>query len=143
MSNQTFKEGDNVFHAAYGWGKVMSIDEEDKLECPVEVEFYNWGCETFTDDGRTMPGYPMVLSFTEYTLEGFSQKRPEPLPEIGQIVWVRDREYDNWMITYFRRFNNESTSRYGCNPRNSSDSMSIYYYGYLTTKNPYANENNN
>jgi hypothetical protein len=48
-------------------------------------------------------------------------------------------EYDNWMITYFRRFA-DGTLRYGCNPRNSADSMSISYYRHLTTKNPYEND---
>jgi hypothetical protein len=138
MSNQTFKEGDNVFHAAYGWGKVMSIDEEDKLECPVEVEFYNWGCETFTDDGRTMPGYPMVLSFTAYTLEGFSQERPEELPTKGQIVWVRDWEGQSWFIAHYVQ---KSKDGYYVT---HGDPLSIHLngstYRYLTTKNPYANE---
>lgn len=138
MSNQTFKEGDNVFHAAYGWGKVMSIDEEDKLECPVEVEFYNWGCETFTDDGRTMPGYPMVLSFTEYTLEGFSLERPEVMPKKGDVVWVRDG-HDLWKVSMFLEYDtNEPDGPYIVSPNMIEGDHECYRY--LTTINPYTNE---
>lgn len=133
MSNQTFKKGDNVFHAAYGWGKVMGIYEE--LECPVEVEFYNWGCETFTDDGRTMPGYPMVLSFTEYTLEGFSLERPEEMPTKGDIVWVREYGASDWRVSHFfgKVGDKYLASIFGIEEFAST-------WPQMTTKNPHANE---
>lgn len=76
MTKQTFKKGDQVFHAAYGWGKVMDINTGVE-NMPVEVEFLNWDCDLFTEDGRTAPGMPLVLSFTEYSYEGFSLIRPE------------------------------------------------------------------
>jgi hypothetical protein len=138
MNNQTFKKGDNVFHAAYGWGKVMSIDEEEKLECPVEVEFYNWGCETFTDEGRTMPGYPMVLSFTEYTLEGFSLERPEEMPNKGDIVWVRDGKKFNWEVYHFLKHIPNATYPYMVAQDCNEDNFEAFKY--LTTINPYKNE---
>jgi hypothetical protein len=135
MSNQTFKEGDNVFHAAYGWGKVMSIDEEDKLECPVEVEFYNWGCETFTDDGRTMPGYPMVLSFTEYTLEGFSLERPEEAPKLGDIVWGKGFHNTEWSIGHYLGKQHASYKI-----SSTPNALSYWLANKITTINPYTNE---
>lgn len=136
MSNQTFKKGDKVFHAAYGWGKVMDIYEE--LECPVEVHFNDWGYETFTEEGRTYPGYPMVLSFTEYTLEGFSLERIEKRPNRGDIVWVRDFIDENWEIKHFLDYyGNQSL------PYIASKDMTIQKsdsYKFLTTINPYTNE---
>jgi hypothetical protein len=138
---QIFKEGDKVFDIRYGWGLVVSVNMLTN-DWPVEVVFNGKEelLDEYTFDGRAFINYPPTLSFTEYTLEGFSQERPEPLPKPGDIVWVRDTCYDSWMITYFRKFNNDATKTYGCNPRNSADSLSIYYYKYLTTKNPYANE---
>jgi hypothetical protein len=124
--DEIFKKGDRAYHYLYKWGTIRNANKSF-----ASIDF----------DGI---GYAMCdvdpLSFTEYTLEGFSQERPEPLPNPGDIVWVRDNEYDNWMITYFRKFNANVILRYGCNPRNSADSMSIYYYKYLTTKNPYEND---
>jgi hypothetical protein len=75
MKNSVFKKGDEVFHSAYGWGKVMDINTGIE-GLPIEVEFLNWDCELFTEDGRTAPGMPLVLSFTEYSYEGFSLNRP-------------------------------------------------------------------
>lgn len=77
MNKQTFEKGDHVFHSAYGWGKVMDITNDYNPELPIEVEFLNWGCELFTEDGRTALGFPLVLSFTEYSYVGFSLVRPE------------------------------------------------------------------
>jgi hypothetical protein len=127
-----FKEGDKVYLYTLGWGTIIELNSFF-----IVIKF------DITDDNRHIGGGLIdLISFTEYTLEGFSQERPEELPKPGDIVWVRDMEYDNWMITYFRRFNSfdDAKLRYGCNPRNSADSTSIYYYKYLTTKNPYANE---
>jgi hypothetical protein len=136
-----FKKGDKVFclHLG-GWGEVYKEEKVEHTPFTIRCSF-PVGRASFTWDGRFYETAPPTLSFTEYTLEGFSQEQPEPLPNPGDIVWVRDMEYDNWMITYFRRFNSfdDAKSRYGCNPRNSADSTSIYYYKYLTTENPYAN----
>lgn len=41
------------------------------------------------------------------------------------------------MITYFRRFSVYGPLKYGTNARNSDDIEQIYYYRFLTTKNPY------
>lgn len=127
-----FKVGDRVFHIQNGWGTIVYSPRDEYYL----VDF---------DDNSTQFWYSKsnnkVLSFTEYTLEGFSQERPEELPKKGDIVWVRDREYDNWMITYFMRIGNGEL-KYGTNPRKSDDSAHTYYYRYLRTTNPYANEHN-
>lgn len=126
---QAFKVGDKVFNIQYGWGVISDIYSE-----MIIVKFNGIQYGFLNVNNKT-------LSFTEYTLEGFSQERPDDLPKKGDIVWVRDREYDNWMITYFMKLGGGEL-RYGTNPRNSDDSAHTYYYRFLTTTNPYANEHN-
>lgn len=125
-----FKKGDRVFDYTYGWGIV---DDNDDLT--IRVKFDSISNNTVLFWGILLK----TLSFTEYTLNGFSQEQPKDIPKPGDMVWVKDNEWDNWMITYFRRFSSYGPLKYGTNPRNSDDSMSIYYYRYLTTKNPYEN----
>jgi hypothetical protein len=134
-----FKQGDKVFDAMFGWGFVHEVGDLSGTPFPVRCHF-NKFYTSYTYEGELYSDAAPTLSFTEYTLEGFSQERPEPLPKPGDIVWVRDTEYDSWMITYFRRFSTDAKLRYGTNSKNSDDSQYIYYYKYLTTKNPYANE---
>ena len=72
-----FKVGDRVFNYQYGWG---TINEE--LTKFILVLFDN--CKSvsipFAKDGKeTSRSERPTLSFTEYTLEGFSQERPRPL----------------------------------------------------------------
>jgi hypothetical protein len=134
-----FKEGDRVFDIKYGWGVVSSVNIRTR-DWPIEVLFD--GEEELTDqysfDGRAFLNYPPTLSFTEYTLNGFSQERPEPLPKKGQIVWVRDWEGQSWSIAHYVQ---KSKDGYYVTHR---DPLSIHLngstYRYLTTKNPYANE---
>ena len=83
-----FKKGDKVYDYAYGWGEVcehscgelsVCVDFED-----VEIGYHSKGCLEI--------GFKPTLSFTEYTLEGFSQVRPkEPLPfKVGDVCYVCD-----------------------------------------------------
>lgn len=94
-----FKKGDKVFAHIFGWGKVIYVDNKD--EFGVGVKFDGEREESFTYDGRYYLREPKILSFTEYTLEGFSQERPEELPKKGQIVWVRDEFPSIWRIGHF------------------------------------------
>lgn len=135
MSKQTFKIGDEVFHSAYGWGMVTSITNED---CPVEVDFYNFGCEWFTEEGRTLPGFPLVLSFTEYSYEGFSLEKPEKMPTIGQIVWVRNDKDDRYDIYHFIHY--IKNAKYPYIVSSDNDEENIVSFKFLTTYNPYAND---
>ena len=92
-----FKVNDDVYDIHYGWGKVFAIKDNGSTS-PIIVTFKDLDEEfecLYTSDGRTELGYSQVLSFTEYTLKGFSQKRPEELPKPGDIVWVKDKEYDH------------------------------------------------
>ena len=73
MEKQIFKRGDKVFHYAYKWGKVIKTREEAyKGETIVVVAFEDKEAGMVNFQGRGI----LLLSFTEYTLQGFSQERP-------------------------------------------------------------------
>ena len=83
-----FKEGDRVYHYTYGWGEITTHEEN----AIIRVKF-------FADTIAFMDGN--LLSFTEYTLQGFSQERPIILPEVGELCLVRGRENHSWSVRKF------------------------------------------
>lgn len=100
---EIFKVGDRVFCATYGWGIV--IRKESKDAYPVCVEFDNSSKTKFTYDGRIFKeSKQSLLSFTEYTLWGFSQERPIMLPEVGELCLVRDFNDDTWLAREFAEY---------------------------------------
>lgn len=123
-----FKKWDRVYHFVYGWGNIVND------EFPLEVEF----------DSRKGPYRDIfkdayLLSFTEYTLEGFSQERPEPLPQKGDIVWVSDDGISYWEISMYLDYDiNEPDGPYIVSPNMIEGDHECWRY--LTTKNPYENE---
>ncbi len=140
MSNNIFKKGDRVFHYDYGWGIIESISNTNMSAYPILVNFENSNYRCFTDDGRELFCEKPSLSFTKYTYtpEGFSQKRREDLPKRGDVVWVRDSEYDEWMISLFVH---KKEKRYGVTDGNPFKSeVADLYFVHMITKNPYANE---
>lgn len=94
-----FKEGDRVYCVLHGWGEVIYADKDDDFG--IHVRFSLTEEESFTHDGRFYLGEPPILSFTEYTLNGFSQERPEELPKKGQVVWTRGEFPSEWEIGHF------------------------------------------
>jgi hypothetical protein len=96
---QIFKKGDRVYCIMHGWGEVIYADYDDDFG--IHVEFSQSEEESFTCDGRFYLGENPILSFTEYTLEGFSQERPEELPNKGDIVWGRNEFPNEWHIGHF------------------------------------------
>jgi hypothetical protein len=96
-----FKVGDKVFDIKYGWGVVNRIDDG---EChPVHVSFFI-KTESYKYDGSIIEYASPSLSFTEYTLQGFSQERPVALPEVGELVLVRNQEIERWRTFEFHSF---------------------------------------
>lgn len=87
MKEQIFKIDDRVFNCHIGWGKII---KEDYTHPTV-----------LWDDGEQGYCPKIYLSFTEYTLKGFSQERPEELPNEGDIVWVRNADPGIWAIGHF------------------------------------------
>jgi hypothetical protein len=133
-----FKVNDDVYDIHYGWGKVFAIKDNGSTS-PIIVTFKDLDEEfecLYTSDGRVELGYPQVLSFTEYTLEGFSQERPEKLPKQGQIVWTRGEFPSEWEIGHFFEKNGNEYRTY----------LSANFQGWnnkgieITTINPYADE---
>ena len=89
-NKEIFRLGDKVFNIQYGWGVVSDIYSE-----MIIVKFNGIQYGFLNVNNKT-------LSFTEYTLDGFSQERPEELPNAGDIVWVRRNEFPSeWKIGHF------------------------------------------
>ena len=71
-----FKKGDRVFDIGFGWGTVKEVLDTSYHNYPIIVFFDNIGnVITYASDGSFGAGMPQMLSFTEYTLQGFSQER--------------------------------------------------------------------
>lgn len=77
MKEQVFQIGDRVFDIRYGWGKVTIC--ADTILYPIGVQFDEDDSQEvilYTEDGKGhLCDNKPVLSFTEYTLKGFSHKR--------------------------------------------------------------------
>jgi hypothetical protein len=130
MEKSVFKVGDKVFDFRFGWGVVYSVNG---VRFPINVSFGVNHEDCYTWDGRACEDHlSQILSFTEYTFEGFSQERPEELPKKGQICWVRDSQFQSWMIAHFMERINDL---YQVTP--NWDKQESSYWKFITTKNPY------
>jgi hypothetical protein len=127
---QIFKKGDKVFCVLGGWGTVISINKGDY---PIAVEF-DRSQYTYSEDGRVNDHMPPTLSFTEYTLEGFSQERPEPLPKIGDIVWGKGFHTTDWSIGHYLG-KQHASYKISTTP----NALSYWLAITITTINPYEN----
>ena len=99
MKTEIFKVGDRVYHYKYGWGEVI----KEVFECDVLVRY-----ETENLIGDNFQSQVVermlrfdLLSFTEYTLQGFTQERHIVLPEKGELCLVRDNESQDWQVRKF------------------------------------------
>ena len=97
-----FKKGDKVYCVVNGHGFVKEI--KCKAAYPVYVEFTNDDSDQYTYDGRLYEDSLPTLSFTEYTLQGFSKKRPIELPEVGELCLVRDYNEEVWKVVEFKSY---------------------------------------
>ena len=88
---EVFKIDDRVFDLKYGWGVI------NDSRCPIIVRFSEYTVSYAKKDLKT-------LSFTEYTLQGFSQERPIVLPEVGDLCLVRDSKDAVWKSRNFKKF---------------------------------------
>ena len=95
-----FKKGDKVYCVLYGWGRVLGVDDVGTY--PVTVLF---DCDEqidYTVDGKLYDDSFPTLSFTKYTLKGFSQVK---LPQVGELCLVRDFDDDRWQLRTFTKYN--------------------------------------
>jgi len=97
MKKEIFKVGDRVFHACHGWGEILSINEDY-----IRVKLIDdvW---CFSDKN--------LLSFTEYTLQGFSQERPIQLPEVGELCLV-SYDDEHWRCVKFQRYDKTKDNQF-------------------------------
>lgn len=93
---EKFKLGDKVYLINYGWGEIIELLSADEF---VKIKFKN--------DTHSFIGFDLV-SFTEYTLEGFSQERVE-LPEVGELCLVRDYDDQYWRGVKFKTYDKTLT----------------------------------
>jgi hypothetical protein len=93
-----FKEGDKVFVAPYGWGIFEKYHQ-------TELAIVNY---------ENIPYCVNInyISFTEYTLQGFTQERPfEPI--VGNYYWFWDDEYlQRELVVYGRLKSIEDNPKY-------------------------------
>ncbi len=95
-----FEIGDRVFDIQHGWGKVKEIALAQIYSVIVDFDKVR---ESYTEDGcATKNSLIPTLSFTEYSLQGFSQERPL---SIGDRVFVKDNEDDYYIVGYVHSFN--------------------------------------
>lgn len=133
MKKSIFKVGDKVFDIHRGWGIVDLIIEPSFF--PINVKFGE-SSNVYTWDGRSFVNQKPLLSFTEYTLDGFSQERPEELPNKGQIVWGRNEFPCDWHIGYFFE---KRGDKYLMNSHPNPTGWHIEVIE-ITTENPYKDE---
>jgi hypothetical protein len=132
-----FKKGDKVFCLQLGgWGEVIKEENPELTPFTIRCSF-PIGKASFTWDGRFYEEAPSTLSFTEYTLEGFNQERPEELPKKGDVVWVRDNNDEAWQVSIFLK---KQGIFYLCTRYDPEIESYVQCWDQLTTKNPYKNE---
>lgn len=119
-----FKEGDRVYFHIYGWGEIFDIDVN------VGVKFENLQSSKYFNEE-----FLKALSFTEYTLEGFSQERPEELPKRGDIVWIKEMDTKMYVpIIFMEAIDDNYVLSF------NFMNIKIVNKDFVETKNPYANE---
>lgn len=70
-----FEIGDKVFDIRYGWGVVEGFEYDLNCES-MEVKFENSLISYTIDAPEYFDGELCLLSFTEYTLDGFTKDKP-------------------------------------------------------------------
>ena len=97
MKKQTFEKGDRVFHYLKGWGEIVHT-YSDNWE---EVDDNYTVCVVRFDSSEELEHFTKylatkTLSFTEYTLQGFTQEKPVNYEEyIGKWgkFWDNDKNH--------------------------------------------------
>lgn len=105
MEKTVFKKGDRVFHIEYGWGEVIKDDYD--FSFPIIVKFEHTEQASFLATGKELPdSLQPLLSFTEYTLEGFSQERPIEPPAYGECVFYSFDD-ETWQIASIEKYSDD------------------------------------
>ena len=96
MDKEIFKVGDKVFHIEYDWGVIENINGSYYY-----ITFGTYGTRIHCEHN--------ILSFTEYTLQGFSQERPIILPEVGELCLMKDYDSQTWKAVEFKGYDKTKT----------------------------------
>lgn len=115
MEKLIFKKRDRVFDIRFGWGTVKEVLDTSYHNYPIIVFFDNIGnVITYASDGSFGAGMPQMLSFTEYTLQGFSQERPinynDYIGKWGKF-WNEDFE-DYYVISKLKEYKSGDTYKF-------------------------------
>lgn len=115
MIKQTFEKGDRVFDIRFGWGKV--VDDNMAFLFPIGIQFDDDDSQeviVYTDDGKLSLGEESpLLSFTEYTLQGFSQEKPVNYEKyIGKWGQFWDSNKDILLIGKLLAYDNTENEGY-------------------------------
>lgn len=102
--NTIYRKGDTVYHYSQGNIKGTVLNTSCiRLNnvTPIAVQFQNGNYMYFKNDGSLLDDIMPSLSFTPYTLEqvGFSQERPKPEIEKGQVIYFKGYRDLFWMVT--------------------------------------------
>lgn len=102
-----YKVNDKVYDIFHGWGEVIEVIDDTIFGVIVKFEDNdrtpNYEA-SYTYDGKLYLAAEPTLSFTKYTLNGFTNIR---LPEVGQVIYVKNlagkTSYpdNNWHVRRF------------------------------------------
>ena len=114
MKKQTFDKGDRVFHYLKGWGEIVHTYSDNWEEvddnytvCVLKFDS-NEKLELFTKYLATK-----MLSFTEYTLQGFTQEKPVNYEEyVGKWGQFWDSNKDILLIGKLLAYDNTENEGY-------------------------------
>jgi hypothetical protein len=91
-----FEHGDRVFEIRHGWGTIGEVPQDEFL------------CVYFDKKKETPVWYGgeniHILSFTEYTLEGFTLEKPKPTWWSVNQEWVNAGVTEHFMDFLERNF---------------------------------------
>lgn len=130
MKEETiFKVGDLVYCYIHGWGKVVKINDKSH-KYPIVVRFKDMDFSYTTEGSPFEDAVSPTLSFSEYTLEGFTQTRP--LKEFDAVFYKIDQD-SPWQIGHYYKMMNGHHWVYA-----KQDKTPNYYQKikYMTTENP-------
>ena len=114
MKKQTFEKGDRVFDYIKGWGEIVHT-YSDNWE---EVEDNYTVCVVKFDSSEELEHFTKylatkMLSFTEYTLQGFTQEKPVNYEEyIGKWGRFWDSDKDILLIGKLLAYDNTENEGY-------------------------------
>lgn len=114
MKKQTFEKGDRVFHYLKGWGEIVHTYSDNWEEvddnytvCVVKFDS-NEKLQLFTKYLATK-----TLSFTEYTLQGFTQERPINYEEyVGKWGRFWDDDKNHFIISKLFSYDDDNYEEY-------------------------------